>query len=152
MFRNLLDENIEAVLGVKLSPAERDLSVPEPPHPDIAFAKVFDFHLDLLWFLIPMPIFRRLFERHFLRQVPHVVRMHLSRLAYQWEIRINKAIEEVRDQALKYVQDELSTIDALVSKVRGQSDEIRNAIKELRDGLKEIGESDTNSRSRAVLP
>ncbi len=146
LFRNLLDRNIEAVLGVKLSPAEWDISVPEPPHPDIAFAKVFDFHFDLLWFLIPMPVFRRLFERHFLKLVPSVVQMHLSRLAYQWEVRINKEIEEVRDQALKYVQDELSTIDALVSRVAGQSDAIRSAINELQGALRELGEASIDSR------
>jgi len=26
--------------------------------------KSFDIHLDLIWFLIPMFVFRRLFERH----------------------------------------------------------------------------------------
>jgi GTP-binding protein EngB required for normal cell division len=138
LFRNVLDKNIEIVLGVRLSPAQWDISVPEPPHLDIAFAKVFDFHFDLLWFLIPMLVFRRLFERHFLKQIPHFVQMHLSRLAYQWEVRINKAIEEVRDQALRYVKDELSTIDALVSRAVGQSDDIRNAISELQDALREL--------------
>ena len=132
LFRNLLDRNVEAVLGVKLSPVEWDISVPEPPHPDIAFAKVFEFHVDLLWFLIPMPVFRRLFERRFMKQIPDIVTMHLSRLAYQWEVRINKTIEEVRDGALKYVRDELSTIDSLVSQAAGQSDEIRIAINELK--------------------
>jgi GTP-binding protein EngB required for normal cell division len=134
LFRNILDRNIETVLGIKLSPAEWDISVPEPTRPDVAFAKVFDFHLDLLWFLIPMVIFRGVFERHFLKKVPGIAQMHLSRLAYQWEIRINRIIEEARDQALKYVQDELATIDALLSRTAGQSEEIRKTIDELRDG------------------
>jgi len=146
LFRSVLGKNIETVLGVKMSPAEWDISVPEPPHPDIAFAKVFDFHFDLLWFLIPMFIFRRFFERHFLKQIPHVVQMHLSRLAYQWEVRINKTIEEVRAQALRYVRDELSTIDALVCQAAGQSDDIRNAISELRDALRELDEANMDSR------
>ncbi len=141
LFRNLLDSNIETVLGIKLSPAEWDISVPEPSRPDVAFAKVFDFNLDLLWFLIPMIVFRGIFERHFLSKVPRIAQMHLSRLAYQWEIRINRTIEEVRDQALKYVQDELATIDALLSRTAGQSEEIRKTIHELRAGLQELTDS-----------
>jgi GTP-binding protein EngB required for normal cell division len=139
LFRNLLDTNIQNVLGVRLSPAEWDISVAEPTHPDIAFAKVFDFHFDLLWFLIPMFVFRRAFERHFLRQIPGIGQMHLSRLAYQWEIRINRTIEDIRDQALKYVQEELATIDALLSQTAGKSDEIRRTMGEVGEGLRELG-------------
>ena len=137
LFRNLLDRNIETVLGIKLSPAEWDISVPEPSHPDVAFAKVFDFHLDLLWFLIPMVVFRGLFEKHFLKRIPEIAQMHLSRLAYQWEIRINRTIENIRDQALRYVQEELATIDGLLSRSAGRSEEIRNVIDELQEGLRE---------------
>ena len=138
LFRNLLDRNIETVLGIKLSPAEWDISVPEPSRPDVAFAKVFDFHLDLLWFLIPMVIFRGAFEKHFLSKIPGIAQMHLSRLAYQWEVRVNRTIEDIRDQALKYVQDEAATIDALLSRTAGQSEEIRKTIDELNQGLQEL--------------
>ncbi len=134
LFRNLLDRNIETVLGIKLSPAEWDLSVPEPTRPDVAFAKVFDFHLDLLWFFIPMVVFRGVFEKHFLSKIPGIAQMHLSRLAYQWEVLINKTIEDIRDQALKYVQNEVATIDGLLSRTAGQSEEIRKAIDDLRGG------------------
>jgi GTP-binding protein EngB required for normal cell division len=138
LFRNLLDRNIEAVLAIKLSPSEWDISVPEPSRPDVAFAKVFDFHLDLLWFLIPMIVFRGIFERHFLGKIPGIAQMHLSRLAYQWEIRVNRTIEEIRDRALKYVQDELTTIDGLLSRSAGQSEEIRKTINDLRERLQEL--------------
>ena len=143
LFRNLLDRNIETVLGVRLSPAEWTIDVPEPSRPDVAFVKVFDFHLDLLWFLIPMALFRGLFERHFLKKIPEIGQMHLSRLAYQWEVRINRTIEDIRDQALRYVQDELATINGLLSRFAGQSEEIRRTIGGLRDELRELtGSSD----------
>jgi hypothetical protein len=64
--------------------------------------------------------------------------VHLSRLAYQWEVRVNRTIEGIRDQALMYVQDELATIDGLLSRTAGQSKEIRKTIDELRDGLQEL--------------
>ena len=131
LFRNLLDRNIEKVLGMKPRSVDWIVDVSEPSHPDVAFTKVFDFHLDLLWFLIPMIVFRRVFEKHFLKQIPRVVDIHLSRLAYQWEVRINKSIGEIKGQALEYVRNELSTIDALLSQAGGKTDEIRRTRKQL---------------------
>jgi hypothetical protein len=98
LFRNLLDKNIEKVLGITPTSIEWNITVTEPSHPDIAFVHPFDFHFDLLWFLIPMCVFRKPFESHFRKLIPKTVEAHLSRLAYQWEIRINKTIDEIRDQ------------------------------------------------------
>jgi hypothetical protein len=64
--------------------------------------------------------------------------VNLSRLAAQWEDRINKAIEGMKKQALKYVQDELATIESLLSKAHGQTDEIRRTMEELQEGLKRL--------------
>ncbi|HPC32584.1 MAG TPA: hypothetical protein PK175_05035, partial [Syntrophales bacterium] len=58
-FRALLGANIERVLGIKMAPAEWKLEVTPPARPDISIGQVFLFHFDLLWFLIPMAIFRR---------------------------------------------------------------------------------------------
>jgi hypothetical protein len=81
-----------------------------------------------------MVIFRGVFERQFLKKIPGIAQMHLSRLAYQWEVRINRTIDEIRDQALTYVQEELSTIDALLSRTAGQTDDLRAALGDLERG------------------
>ena len=138
LFRNLLDKNIEKVLGIAPGSVNWIIEVSEPSHPDIVFTKTFDFHFDALWFLFPMFIFRRVFEKHFVKQVPRVTDIHLSRLAYQWEVRINKAIEEIKKQALEYVQDELSTIDALLSGRAGRTDEIKALVSGLKAHLAAI--------------
>jgi GTP-binding protein EngB required for normal cell division len=134
-FRNLLDKNIEKVLGVRLAPADWKIEVSEPDYPDIKTIRSFDFHFDLIWFLVPMFIFRGLFEKHFVSEIPREVEANLSRLAAQWEDRINRAIEEMRKQAINYVKEELSTIDALLSKTHGQTDEINENIEKLQEGL-----------------
>ncbi|NWG03762.1 MAG: dynamin family protein, partial [Syntrophaceae bacterium] len=85
VFRSLLNQNIERVLGLRLAEAEWKIEVAEPHHPDIRISRTFDFHLNLFWFLIPMFIFRRFFERHYLNQLPNIVVVNLSRLAAQWE-------------------------------------------------------------------
>jgi len=131
-FRNLLNQNIERVLGLRLAEADWKIEVAEPHQPDIRAGRTFDFHFGLIWFLIPMFIFRPLFEKHYLKQVPYDVVMNLSRLAAQWEDRINKAIEGMKKQALKYVQDELATVEALLSRPHGQTEEIRRTIDELK--------------------
>ena len=130
-FRNLLDKNIEKVLGVRLAEADWKMEVSEPDHPDIKTIRSFDFHFDLIWFLMPMFIFRGLFEKHFISEIRREVEANLSRLAAQWEDRINRAIEEMRKQSINYVKEELSTIDALLSKTYGQTDEINETIKKL---------------------
>ena len=134
-FRNLLDKKIERVLGVRLAEADWKIEVSEPDHPDIKTIRSFDFHFDLIWFLIPMFIFRGLFEKHFISEIPRETVANLSRLAVQWEDRINRAIEEMRKQVINYVKEELSTIDALLSKTQGQTEEIREAIQKLSEAL-----------------
>jgi hypothetical protein len=139
-FRKFLDENIQKVLGVKLPDVDWKIDVTEPDHPDIAFTKSFDFHFDLIWFLIPMIIFRKISERHFIRSVPRQVEINLSRLAYQWETRINNAIDAMRIQAIIYVQEELSTIEGLLSKTDEQTSEIRQLIVELQRKSQNLNE------------
>ena len=138
LFKHFLNANIEKVLGVRLGEADWRIEVSEPSHPDVAFTKTFDFHLDLLWFVIPMLIFRKAFDSHFLKGLPRVVEIHLSRLAYQWEVRVNQAIEGVKDQALRYVREELATIDALLSGTAGQTDEVREILEGIESDLTNV--------------
>lgn len=138
IFRQLLAANVEKVLGLKLPDAEWKIDLSDPHHPDIRFSQTFDYHFELIWFLIPMFFFRRFFERHYLNQIPRAVEINLSRLAAQWEERINKAIEEMKKQALKHIQDELTTIEALLSKTQGRSGEISQAMDEIRGHMERL--------------
>lgn len=146
LFRSVLDSNVEKALGIKLNSPEWVIDVAEPSHPDVAFTKVFDFHFDLLWFLIPMFIFRGIFEKHFLKSVPRVADIHISRLAYQWEVRINKTIDDMKNQALDYVRSELSTIDALLSGAKGRTEEIRRIMEDLQSHGKALEASASLAR------
>jgi GTP-binding protein EngB required for normal cell division len=134
-FRGILSGNVQKVLGIELAESEWDLEVAEPSQPDIKTPAGFDIHLDLIWFLIPMFIFRRLFERNFMSKLPREVETNLSRLAAQWEDGINRTIELMRKQAVRYVGDELATIDGLLSNAQGRTGEILAAINELRARL-----------------
>jgi GTP-binding protein EngB required for normal cell division len=137
-FCKFLGENIENVLGVKMGEMNWKIDVVEPDHPDISFTKSFDIHLDLIWFLIPMFIFRKAFERHFIQGIPKEVTINLSRLAYQWEKSINNAIEDMRTQAIRYIHDELSTIEALLSKTKGQTEDIKGLMRQIENLLESL--------------
>ena len=78
-----------------------------------------------------MALFARLFERHFLKMINREVEVNLSRLAFQWETRINAAMEEMRKQAERYIRDELTTIEALLSRQQGQTSDIEKNIQEI---------------------
>ncbi len=131
IFRRLLDDNLRQVLGVSLGEVEWRIDVVEPDHPDVNIPRAFGYHLDLLWFLIPMFIFRGAFEKNFLKKIPWEVEVNLSRLAAQWETRINRAIDAMRQQAMTYVQDEMTTIESLLARTQGQTEEIKNMIDDL---------------------
>jgi hypothetical protein len=137
-FCKFLGDNIENVLGVKLAEFDWKIDVIEPEHPDISFAKSFDIHLDLIWFLIPMFIFRRIFEWHFIKGVPKEVEINLSRLAYQWEKSVNNSIEAMRTQAINYIHEELSTIEALLSRTQGQTDDIKQLIAQIEKAFENL--------------
>ncbi|MEW6441810.1 MAG: dynamin family protein [bacterium] len=139
-FRTLLNQNVEQVLGVPLAEAEWKIEVAEPRQPDIKIGRTFDFHFDSIWFLIPMFLFRPLVEKHFMNQAYYEVEVNLSRLAAQWEERINKAIDAMKKQAIRYIQDELSTIEALLSRTQGQTGEIRRSMEALREGLERLSQ------------
>jgi len=130
-FCRLLNDNLQNVLGVEMAEVHWKMDIAEPGHPDISFTKPFDIHLDLIWFLIPMFLFRKAFEHHFIANVPKEVAMNLSRLGYQWEKSVNNAIEEMRRQAMNYIHEELSTIESLISKTNAPTEEIRQRIAQI---------------------
>ncbi|NPV04628.1 MAG: hypothetical protein HPY67_07840 [Syntrophaceae bacterium] len=131
-FRVILNGNVQKVLGVSLAEAEWDIRIAEPEQPDIRTFRASNYNLDLIWFLIPMFLFRRAFEKRFLEKIPWEVETNINRLAAQWEDRINAAIDGMHKQAAQYVKDETATIESLLSAARGRTDEIRGMIAELK--------------------
>ena len=131
-FRMLLNGNVRKVLGVSLAEAEWDIKIAEPEQPDIRTFRASNYNLDLIWFLIPMFLFRRAFEKRFIEKIPWEVETNINRLAAQWEDRVNAAIDGMHRQAVQYVKDETATIESLLSSAHGRTDEIRQMIADLR--------------------
>ena len=130
-FQDRLSREIERALGVAFEGARFHAEIAEPKRPDVKTGRIFDSHIELLWFAIPMRIFHWLFERHFLRLIPWEVEKNLSRLASQWADAVNASIESLARQSTESMERELTTIEALVSSASDQRADIETALEEL---------------------
>ncbi len=109
-FVDRLAREIERALGIRFEGARFDPQVEEPAHPDVRLSPTFDTYFELLWFLIPMTVFRPLVRRHFLRRIPWEVEKNLSRVAGQWADAVGASIDVLFRAAL-------AELDALESGV-----------------------------------
>jgi GTP-binding protein EngB required for normal cell division len=132
-FVDRLSGEIERALGFRFEGARFDPQVEEPAHPDVRLSPTFDTHFELLWFLIPMPVFRPLVRRHFLRRIPWEVEKNLSRVAGQWADAVGASIDVLFRDATEFLEREVGTIAGLVGEASAENrgDEIRNALAEL---------------------
>lgn len=127
-FQERLSKNVRDSLRVALSPPEFAISVPAPKSPDISIGGAFDFKLDLIWFLVPMKVFRGPVERHFLRLLPYEVEKNLSRLASQWTDRINAAVMEMGKQAERHAQLQIASIEEILRRSRSNTHEVERDL------------------------
>ena len=139
-FQDRLAKGIEQALHITFSGAEFEAVVKQPKRPDISIGRVFDTPIETLWFIIPMFIFRPLVNRHFVHLLPWEIEKNLHRLAAQWSTTIAKSVDDLADQAQRFIQEEMTTIEGLVAKAQDQRPAIERALATL-DGLAgEIGE------------
>ena len=130
-FRDRLAGNIEQALGTHFSIEPFDIELNKPTIPDIAISNLFMFNTDLLWFVIPMWLFRSWADRHFLNLIPDETEKNLSRLASQWTDAINRAILKMQRDAEKNVREQILTIEFLLSRTQSESGGIRESLAEV---------------------
>jgi len=127
-FQDRLTKEIERALSLTFTGARFEASIQQPQRPDIRVSRVFDLSLEVVWFLIPMPLFRPLVNRHFLRRLPWEVEKNLHRLAAQWSQAATGVIDDLAGQAKGFMRQELGTIGGLVSKAQDQRPAIEQAL------------------------
>lgn len=129
-FRDRLAGNIEQALGTRFSFEPFEIELHKPTIPDIAISNLFMFNTDLLWFVIPMWLFRSWADRHFLNHIPYETEKNLSRLASQWTDGINSAILKMQQDAEKNLREQTLTIESLLSRTQSESEGIRESLAE----------------------
>lgn len=131
-FRERLNDNLARVLGVEMKSEQWEITVGEYRKPSITISRSFEFHLDMLWFLFPMFIFRGVFRNYFLKKIPLEVEKNLHRLTSLLTEQVNKRMDDLMKQSMVYINEELNMIETLLVETRGDS----SYIKERMDGLR----------------
>jgi len=133
-FRHRLDEKLFQIYGVKLPDAYWQVDFSGIDKPDVTIYRVFDSHLDMLLFFLPMRLFGRFFKRHFRKQIPLEAEKNLHRYISDMNGKIFKSIDSVHKQAKQYISSEITTVENLLLH---QNDNVVELQKSL-DRLKEI--------------
>lgn len=127
-FQGRLAKDIEKALGVSFAGARFDAAVVAPGRPDVRLGKTFDSNVDLLWFLVPMTLFRPVVRSHYLGRIPWEAEKNLSRLSGQWADAVNASIDAVARQSVVFVRDEIATVARLVSEAGDRRAEIAASL------------------------
>lgn len=127
-FQDRLSRSVEEALGVKFTGAKFEARVVNPGRPDVQVGRVFDTPLEIIWFLIPMWLFRPLVDRHFLDMLPWEVEKNLYRLAAQWSEAIVRTMDDLAQQVETFMENELMTLERLLGHAPDRQAEIEGAI------------------------
>ena len=130
-FRERLNHRINEVLHVLLPEEEFQVKVEPLEKPDIITSWAFESHIDLLWFLIPMKLFRNVFRKSFAGQLPNEAEKNLRRLISILTKNINSAIKKSHGEALTYVTSKLESIEHLLEEQHSGEEEIREYLQQL---------------------
>lgn len=130
-FQARLAADIERALGIAFAGARFDAAIAPPERPDVRVGKTFDSNVELLWFLVPMALFRPLVRRHYLKRISWEAEKNLSRLSAQWADAVNASIDGIALQSVAFVRDEIATVARLVSEAGDRRAEIAAALAEL---------------------
>jgi molecular chaperone DnaK (HSP70) len=90
---------------------------------------------EIVWFLVPMRLFRPLVNGHFLHRLPWDIEVNLTRLASQWTESLSISMDDIAQQAKVFIRQEIDTVENLLNKAPDQRREIEKAISEL-EGIK----------------
>jgi GTP-binding protein EngB required for normal cell division len=130
-FQDRLAIAIETALGTRFSGATFQAEVEPPRFPDIRIDKTFDIPLDMAWFLVPMPVFRRLIYRRLRSQLPWEMEKNLTRLSGQWNEAARRSIESMASQAEEFMDGEARTVIKLATSTGDQIERVQAALERL---------------------
>lgn len=130
-FQDRLGVAVETALGMHFSGATFQAEVEPPRFPDIRVERTFDIPLDMVWFLVPMPLFRRLVYWRLRSQLPWEVEKNLTRLAWQWTEAAHRSLESIAEQAESFMGREAATVVELAASTDDRAGRIKAALGEL---------------------
>ncbi len=130
-FRNKLFNKLYESLGMSQEDAPSITINDFTIVPDINISRAFDSHIDLLWFLIPMKIFRKYFRNYFKRQIPGEIDKNIQRLTSDLTAKINQRIVDIREEVLGQMMKEIHTLENSLRADRSGGEELDQYISTL---------------------
>ncbi len=124
-FRERLNHNIKTILNIEMPAGEIEIKASPLQSPPIHISRTFDSHIDMLWFLIPMPLFRNSFKKHFINEIQHEIEKNSYRLIAQLTGNINHIIDEMQQRAVEYVQHELDSLNLALRQHQGDENKLK---------------------------
>lgn len=138
VFRERLQGRVESVLGVSLSLRETKIGLPAIRKAPVSVSSTFDIHLDLLWFLFPMIIFKPVFKKRFMKEISPEIEKNMHRVTSELTEQMNKIIESMSAATLRAIKAEVTTLEGLLSGMSDLSAEVKQDIENLRALIKEV--------------
>ena len=130
-FTDRLIRNVEHVLEIKLNPIVLQTEVERIKRPDISVSYSFDIQIDLLWFLFPMFLFRKIFKKFYHKKIPYEVDKNLSRLTSDIAENISKVIDKNRKLVGQYIYNEILSIENIIDNQKFEPNNYNQAIEEI---------------------
>ncbi len=127
-FKERLNQNIKKVLNIDMPSGEIEILASPLPSPSIHISRTFDSHIDMLWFLVPMPLFKKLIKKHFLNEIPKEIEKNSYRLIARLTANINQNIETMQQQAANYVTHELESVALAIKHHPTNENDVTNFI------------------------
>ena len=136
-FQDRLAQAIEKALHTQFAGAKFEVKIKEPKSPDVYIGNIFMTPWEIVWFLVPMRLFRPLVNGHFLHRLPWDIEVNLTRLASQWTESLSVSMDDIAQQAKVFIRQEIDTVENLLNKAPDKRREIEKAISEL-EGIKNL--------------
>ncbi len=132
-FRNRTSQKLKESLGVEFDVSLPDIKIDLPEVQFVPFPRAFDTPWDVLSFLFPPFIFKSMFVRHFLKEVPYEIEKNISRLTSAWSDNINTEIDSLAKQMKTQIENEIKSLKNILTIKTTDKTIIETALRVLRE-------------------
>ncbi len=126
------NRQIRETLSTELKDQPVELLLPEVVRPDVSVYWAFDTNIDLLWFLIPMPLFRRSFGKFFHKRIATEAEKNLYREISLLTEMINKEIGNMQEETLHHLRNDLITAEKILLAEEDQTPVLKEKITKIK--------------------
>jgi signal recognition particle receptor subunit beta len=132
-----LSSRVEQTTGIKMPAHHLVLETPSDITPDISVSYTFDTQIELLWFLIPMRVFKKQLGKILMRKIEEECEKNLRRQASDLADLLSNLAENYRTLVWNVLQDELKIIDDILSHREPDTEQIEKDIESVNQLLAE---------------